>query len=180
MKRIILSIAVVILSITFVPALYSVTKPESIDIEKKVVVYQLPYPGLLPGHPLYFLKVMRDNILLFTTRDNFKKAKLYLHLSDKNIATAVSLINEGKEQVAIDQLQLGERRFLMIPPTLQELKSQGGEYSSDFIIDLNQSNQKHREIITQVIGKVTQSDINILNDLLDQNTKAKDLLQEIK
>jgi len=170
----------VTLSITFVPALYSVTKPESINIEKNEVLYQLPYPGLLPGHPLYFLKVVRDNILLFTTRDNLKKAQLYLHLSDKNIATSISLINEGKEQMAIDQLQLGERRFLMIPPTLQELKIQGGEYSSELIVDLNQSNQKHREIITQVAGKVTESDISILDDLLDQNTNAKKLLQEIR
>lgn len=180
MKRILLSIIVVALLITFVPALYSVTKPESINIEKKEVLYQLPYPGLLPGHPLYFLKVIRDNILLFTTRDNLKKATLYLHLSDKNMSTALSLINEGKEQAAIDQLELGERRFLLIPPTLQELKSQGGEYSNDFIIDLNQSNQKHREVITQVIGKVTESDIDVLDELLDQNSKAEKLLQEIK
>jgi len=180
MKRIILSLITIILSITFVPTLYSVTKPESIDIEKNEVLYQLPYPGLLPGHPLYFLKILRDNILLFTTRDNLKKANLYLHLSDKNIATAVALINEGKEQMAIDQLKLGEQRFLMIPPTLQALKNQGGEYSSELIVDLNQSNQKHREIITFVIGKATESDINVLDDLLDQNTNAKKLLQEIQ
>ncbi|MDP4010864.1 MAG: DUF5667 domain-containing protein [Candidatus Roizmanbacteria bacterium] len=180
MKRIILSIVAAVLSITCVPALYSVTKPQSVDIEKKTVLYQLPYPGLLPGHPLYILKVIRDNILIFTTRDNQKKAKLYLHLSDKNMSTSIALINEGKEQAAIEQLKTAERRFLLIPPILQELKSQGGEYASAFIVDLSQSNQKHREVITLVIGKVTESDIDVLDELLEQNTKAKDLLQEIR
>ena len=141
------------------------------------MLYQLPYPGLLPGHPLYILKVIRDNILIFTTRDNQKKAKLYLHLSDKNMSTAIALINEGKEQAAIEQLKTAERRFLLIPPILQELKNQGGEYASAFIVDLSQSNQKHREVIILVIGKVTESDIDVLDELLEQNTKAEELLK---
>jgi len=168
------------LSIVFVPVLYSVTESQSINIETKEVPYQLPYPGLLPGHPLYFLKTIRDNILLFTTRDNFKKAKLYLHLSDKNMSTAKALIDKGKEQMAIEELDLGERRFLFIPQTLKELKSQGGEYPNDLIIDLNLSNQKHREVITEVISKVTESDIDVLTKLLEQNKKAEKLLQEVK
>jgi len=180
MKRIILSVIIILLSVTVVPTLYSVTEPQSVDIEKKEVLYQLPYPGLLPGHPLYILKILRDNILLFTTRDNLKKSKLYLHLSDKNMATAIALINEGKEQTAIKQLELAEQRFLLIPPTLQELKKQGGEYPSDFIIDLHQSNQKHREVITEVISKVTESDIDVLNELLKQNKQAEVLLQKIQ
>lgn len=156
------------------------TDKRTLDIDKKEVIYQLPYPGLLPGHPLFLFKAIRDDILIFTTRDNFKKAKLYLHLSDKNISIALALINEGKEQGAIEQLRSAESRFLQIPPILQNIKDQGGEYSSEFILDLNQSNQKHKEAITEILSKVTEPEVKILNDLLDQNKKAEILLQNIK
>ena len=29
------------------------------------VAYQLPFPGLLPDNPLYFLKTMRDRLVVF-------------------------------------------------------------------------------------------------------------------
>ena len=47
------------------------------------VIYNLPYPGLLPDNPLYITKIMRDKITDFLTRDNLKKAELYLLYSDK-------------------------------------------------------------------------------------------------
>lgn len=48
----------------------------------------LPFPGMLPDHPLYPLKQARDNFMLLTTRAPLNKAQLYLHLADKNINAA--------------------------------------------------------------------------------------------
>ncbi|PJE63438.1 hypothetical protein COU89_03365 [Candidatus Roizmanbacteria bacterium CG10_big_fil_rev_8_21_14_0_10_45_7] len=48
----------------------------------------LPFPGMLPDHPLYPLKQARDNFMLLTTRAPLNKAQLYLHLADKSINAA--------------------------------------------------------------------------------------------
>ncbi len=49
---------------------------------------ELPYPGLLPNHPLYPLKQLRDEFMLMTTRAPLQKAQLYLHLADKTVNAA--------------------------------------------------------------------------------------------
>jgi len=180
MKRIIISISILLFSLSFIPAYYSITQSQSINIEKKDVPYQLPYPGLLPGHPLYFLKTIRDDILLFTTRDNLKKAKLYLHLSDKNMATARALMEDGKEQAATEQLIKGEERFLAIPSLLTNLKKQGGGCPFELVLELQLSNQKHKQIITDVAEKTTDSEIKTLHDLLQKNNEAEQLIQNLQ
>ena len=116
MKRILISIVIVFFSIFLFPAFYSITQSQSLDIEKQEVIYELPYPGLLPDHPLYFIKSMRDKFLIFTTRDNQKKARLYLHLSDKHMSASLALVEKGKELLAVGELQKGEYCHALLLP----------------------------------------------------------------
>ncbi len=180
MKQVLIIIITFISALFFIPSIHNITRSQSINIEEKEVIYQLPYPGLLPDHPLYIVKIMRDNILVFTTRDNFKKANLYLHLSDKNMSSALELANKGTEQLAIDQLIQAEDRFLRIPPLLKDIKEQGGSYSNDFMIELYQSNAKHRQVITDVMEKTTQAEIDTLQSLLQKNEDAKQALDNLQ
>jgi hypothetical protein len=55
--------------------LTTVTGQENTTIQNQKIDYDLPYPGLLPDHPLYFIKAGRDKITELITRDNIKKAK---------------------------------------------------------------------------------------------------------
>lgn len=50
--------------------------------------YELPYPGILPNHPLYLLKAGRDRVLEVFTRNPMRKAELYLLFADKRINMA--------------------------------------------------------------------------------------------
>lgn len=50
--------------------------------------YELPYPGILPNHPLYILKAGRDKVLEMFTRSPIRKAELYLLFADKRINMA--------------------------------------------------------------------------------------------
>lgn len=87
------------------------------------VVYELPYPGILPDNPLYFVKIVRDRIIEFLTRDNIKKAQLYLLFSDKRAASALVLVQNGKNSLAITTLSKGEKYFDQIP-LFDQLKKQ--------------------------------------------------------
>jgi len=84
MKRIITALIVVVITIVLTPAIYSASEPTSITIENKEIPYELPNPGLLPDHPLYFFKTLRDTILIITTRDNFHLVINYSLLEIKN------------------------------------------------------------------------------------------------
>lgn len=68
------------------------------------IPYDLPYPGILPDNPLYFLKVVRDRVVGVLINDRIKKAEFNLLQSDKKIFASEMLFAKGKEDLAIDTL----------------------------------------------------------------------------
>ena len=137
------------------------------------VIYNLPYPGLLPDSPLYITKIIRDRITDFLTRDNLKKAQLYLLYSDKRTSMSLVLASKGKSQLAIDTFVKGEKYFLKIPGLLRSAKKQGAPAPSSFVETLKLSNAKHKELIEELIKILPQG----LNQSL---TQLSDLNQQIK
>ena len=180
MKRIIAACIVIIVSVVLTPAIYSATEQKTISIEEKEIPYELPHPGLLPDHPLYFFKTIRDNILVITTRDNYKKAKLYRHLSDKRIIAAHRLSEKGKGELALTHATEAEELFLEIPPLLKASREQGGEDTEDLISKLHLSNAKHREIIAEMIENIAQSEIDAVETLLMKNAEGKKALDTLQ
>src|SRR5258708_61565 len=65
-----------------------------ITMENKEIQYELPYPGILPDNPLYFLKTFRDTIVLFLISEPWKKADFDLQQADKLVNASIYLSNE--------------------------------------------------------------------------------------
>ncbi|MBI3576483.1 hypothetical protein HY086_00365, partial [Candidatus Gottesmanbacteria bacterium] len=59
------------------------------------VEYLLPYPGILPDNPLYFLKAARDKIIEFLIADPVRKAEFYILQSDKRLGMTSMLLEKG-------------------------------------------------------------------------------------
>ena len=143
------------------------------------VVYNLPYPGLLPDHPLYFLKAIRDRFLDISTRDYSKKAELYLLLSDKRVAMALSLADEGKDNLAISTLSKAEKYFLKIPPLLQTSKKQGVTATAELVDRLKLSNAKHHMVASELLKKLPQGRGGEIKEIIDMNAQIKTQLQKL-
>ncbi|PIV10964.1 hypothetical protein COS50_02660 [Candidatus Roizmanbacteria bacterium CG03_land_8_20_14_0_80_35_26] len=150
-----------------------------VNTPQEKVVYNLPYPGILSDHPLYFLKIVRDRISEFLTRDNVKKTQLYLLYSDKRVAMAMSLAKKGKSQPAIDAFSKGEKYFLKIPELLKEIKKQGGQSPSGFVETLKLSNAKHSELIGELMKTLPEGNQEYLTSLLNLNLEIKKLLETL-
>ena len=140
-----------------------------IKAPQEKVIYNLPYPGLLPDSPLYITKVVRDKITDFLTRDNLRKAELYLLYSDKRISMSLVLASKGKNQLAIDTFAKGEKYFLKIPGLLISAKKQGTQAPSSFVETLKLSNAKHKELIEELIKTLPQGLSQPLTQLSDLN-----------
>jgi hypothetical protein len=177
MRKVFVSFLIIIFSFFVLPQLALITQSQTLNIDESEVVYPLPYPGILTDHPLYFIKQIRDDILIFTTRDNIKKAQLYLHLSDKHVATALQLAQKGKDDLSQEELMKSEDYFLEVPTLLEESKEQGASSSAGFIDKLEQSNKKHKEVITEVMKEVNDPEVSTFKTILDKNNKAQ---QELK
>ncbi len=68
-------------------------------------VYKLPYPGILPPHPLYMFKRVRDWMWLGMTKNHHKKARLLHRFADREMGAAVLLIGDDRPKKGLEFAQ---------------------------------------------------------------------------
>ena len=178
MKKIVITLCLIFF-VFFTFLFVSVMEFNSVAAVQETVVYNLPYPGILPDNPLYILKAIRDQLVIFGTRENVKKAHLYLLLSDKRIAMAIALSKKGKEKQAIDIAGKAEKYFFNIPQLLIDAKKQGSGSSSEFIQTLKLSNAKHREILDSFLKDFPQGLNDSINGVIKINEQVKNAVDRL-
>lgn len=144
------------------------------------IEYSLPFPGILPDHPLYPLKTLRDKILLVTTRDQIKKLHLYLLFSDKHLSMSQSLWDKGNIPLSIKTLNFGENYLLNASVLLVKLK-QNSFLPVGLADKLYLACDKHEQVIKD-LTLLTDSEMEKkqLNELLSVNHQAKQQVLTVK
>ncbi len=150
--------------------------PQEVSVSAEQVEYTLPYHGILPDHPLFFLKNTRDNLWLFLSRDNIKKAELLLLFSDKRAGMAISLSKKGKWEEAGIALTGSESKFSSAIDAIDNARKQGAPPGSDFIQTLKLSNAKHRQIIESLLKDSPAGNRTEVESALKTNISLKDRL----
>ncbi len=114
------------------------------------VEYVLPYPGILPTHPLYFFKMMRDQMVEALISDPVKRADFYITQADKKLSMALALSDAKKSKEmrrAIEDALLLRQKSLKQLEDLHAAKQEVPGYISD---QLSRSLVKHLEVVTQL------------------------------
>lgn len=114
--------------------------------------YALPYSGLLPDHPLYFLKMARDRIQLWLTRQPLARTKLLLHYADKRIAASLALAEKGKVGLAISTATKAEK-YLEQALEAAKLAEVRGEDTKDFYHQFFKATEKHEKVLLGVLSR---------------------------
>ncbi|EKD57907.1 MAG: hypothetical protein ACD_57C00104G0001 [uncultured bacterium] len=121
--------------------------PEKIlDQENKDLDYYLPYPGILPDHPLYWLKMVRDRIMLWTTRDPLQQFQRLLHYSDKRIGAAKALIEGGQPELGVTTATKAEKYLERAVNQYKKLDALG-KINPETEEQLERAVEKHQELI---------------------------------
>lgn len=126
--------------------------------------YQLPYPGLLPDHPLYIMKTMRDNIIDFFIGNPLKKTEFYLLQADKRLVAGVMLYQKDKtktEEVA-SVLSKSGNYFEKAIGQLREAKKLGLEIQP-MLEKLIAASDKHREVLLKSEKQAAGADKKIFS-----------------
>lgn len=126
------------------------------------IEYNLPYPGLLPDNPLYYLKAIRDNLLKFFITDFLKKAEFDLLQANKRLGASQALLSKNKAELSITTLSKSGNYFDDAITSIQLAKKQG-EQTNSLLTELSKAAQKHQQIIRQM-----------------ENGKKKELLLNLK
>lgn len=132
------------------------------------VEYVLPYPGILPTHPLYFLKMMRDQIVEALISDPVKRADFYITQADKKLSMALALSDAKKSKEMLraidDALTLRQKSIKQ----LEELRGANQEIPGYISDQLTRSLSKHLEVITQL-----KQDKKAVQDLITRSLNLK-------
>lgn len=142
--------------------------------------YTLPYPGLLPDSPLYFLKQIRDKILEFLIADPVRKAEFYLLQADKRLGMGMTLIDKGKSNLAESTISKGEKYMNLAVTLLSKTKAVGVAVPGEVVDRLSTAIGKHMEVLNDLISKANgavksglEGSLSLLEDLQKQVAKMK-------
>lgn len=117
------------------------------------VEYALPYPGILPDHPLYFLKRIRDTVLEKLIADPIRKAEFYILQADKRLEMGIMLTDNGKGTLAESTISKAEKYMEQAVSGLSTYKKAGGTVPPYVIEHLEKATAKHQEVITDLTAK---------------------------
>jgi hypothetical protein len=110
----------------FVCKTYAVTEDLSASQSSKPEInYELPYPGLLPDSPLYFLRAIRDRISGLLISEPLVKAEFDLLQADKRLNAGIFLFNKGKISLALSTISKAENYFSEAIGKMGEAEKQG-------------------------------------------------------
>lgn len=138
-----------------VTTVLAATKSSDVMMKLKVE-YVLPFPGILPDNPLYFLKAGRDRIMDFLIVDPVRKAEFYILQADKRLGMATMLLDKGNTTLAETTLSKGETYMDKAVSTLVNLKRSGKEIPGYLVDRLTRSVAKHGEVITERSATVAE------------------------
>lgn len=113
--------------------------------------YDLPYPGLLPDSPLYFLKIARDWTIEFLISDPVKKPEFDILEANKRLNAGIFILNEhkGEDQLAMTTISKAENYFDDAIEKANEAKKQG-RLTTDVTDKLSHAAFEHESILTQL------------------------------
>lgn len=112
-------------------------------------------PGMLPDHPMYFIKSMSESIGTFFTFGEVNKAERALQLSEKRLAEARTLAANGKPEEAE---KAAERYQVQLDRALTKAGQAraNGDDADDVLTAVSEATPRHQAVLAEVYEKVPE------------------------
>lgn len=143
------------------------------------VDYFLAYPGILPDHFLYPLKMIRDRITLFFTVDPLRKVDVLLLYADKRIGAAKALMEKGKADLAITTATKAEK-YLERAVNQERIARESGKDTSGQKDKLLKATYKHEEVLGEIGANVGEAAPEIKKILEYPQRSREEILRVLK
>lgn len=133
---------------------------------------EVTYPGLLPDHPLYFLKVAKDNVVGFFKGEPIDRASYSLLQTEKHLGASHLLITEKKNQelglLSLENAQSSLEEAIKYT----EAAKKEGKSTHDLCQKLKQTAKKHVELYALLEQQHKKENAA---KIVDGKTRAEDL-----
>lgn len=153
------------------------TQKLATETAKKEVNYFLVYPGILPDHFLYPIKMIRDRVWLWLTTDPLKKAELLLLFADKRLGAAKALIEGNKVELGISTMTKAEK-YLERAVSQERVAAQKDKQTAVFLEKLSLASLKHEEVLLELYQKVSDEFKPVVNETLGYARWAQEKVRQ--
>jgi hypothetical protein len=147
------------------------TSPVNCAPRPQEVNYYLPYPGILPDHPLYWLKMVRDRIKLDLTKDSLDHYQLLLLYADKRIGAAQVLIEGNKVPLGVSTAVKAEKYIQRVLSEFENLKK-AGKTTAMMEDQLVKATAKHQEVLQKLFDKAGAADQGQIRTILEDAQRS--------
>lgn len=139
--------------------------------------YYLPYPGILPDHPLYWLKMVRDRISLDLTQEPLKRFEKLLLYADKRIGAAEVLIKGRKFSLGVSTANKAE---IYLERAISQFEVLNKEAKTTAILHdrLFKAVAKHKEILA-TLEKESSEERGSLSSLREKTEKLEQKISSL-
>jgi len=155
------------------PLAEEATEEGELVVEKLEVNYFLAYPGVLPDHFLYPIKMIRDRIRLWLTMDSLKKAELLLLFADKRLGAGKALVEGNKVDLGVTTFSKAEK-YLQRAASQGKAINQKDKETQDFVKKLYNASFKHEEVLRDCQEKCTNDNSEEMNNILGINQQVQE------
>jgi len=111
-----------------------------------LLIYVLPYPGLMPGNRFYRLEQIADRVGQFWAFGSFSRHKYELNLADKKLVEAKILFEYQQYPLALQALESSNQHFQKAKAYLERASKEGKDISQK-MINLKAAAEKHKEVL---------------------------------
>lgn len=157
--------------------------PETTDTKgeaKAKIEYALPYPGVLPDHPLYIVKRFRDYILEQIIQEPVRKGEFYVLQGDKRLEMSVLLLASGKRVLAETTTSKAEKYMEKAVDTLLAYQKTGTSIPTYVVDHMKLALSKHEEVISDMLLSANAEQKNGLTDSLGRVHEIQERVKELK
>lgn len=142
------------------------------------VNYELPYPGMLPDHPLYILKVIRDGVVKLLINDPVKLARFSLLASEKRMYASKMLAEKGNDHLAVITIAKSNNYIDDAFKAIDTVAKQNPKNAdiNPFLFQLRAALLKHKEVSRDIRPLLDES---VLDGFTVEQKKIDGYLQRI-
>lgn len=175
MNIFILSIVLFLYAFLVNPTTWAQEKESSKETVPVYVKYDLAFPGILPDHPFYNIKVLRDRFVADAISDPVKKIEFYLKQTDKGILAAAMLVDKHNVPLARETALKAEHNMTLLTYELYRLTS---KQDDAFFTRLKTAAAKHQEVLGVLMGRVGEADQQIFGQVIEFSKRNVQTIEE--
>lgn len=140
--------------------------------------YKYPWPGILPDHPLYKIKVLRNKIIERLIYSPVRRVEYDLLTADKMLYAAELLNTKGETRLAQETILKGENYMSMLVSDYFHASASGYRIPESLSARISQAHVAHQALIFNLVAKAAPQDKKIYEDVLYFSRKNQEMLEE--